>query len=171
MSRYPVLYAGQRITADGVLTAMQQQFVLKVSNEDRASTTTLTADTDLQIALEANAVYQVEMFIHYAANGGGFQTEWSTPSGATGNRWCLGEGSTQVSADNVSGRWGVHNFTGTLIKYGDRASSTNLSGALEQGIVTTSSAGTLALTWAQTSSNAANTRVGAASFMRVTRLA
>ena len=172
MSRYPVLYAGQRMTADGVLTPMEQQFVLKVSSEDRSSTTTLTADSDLQIALEANAVYHVEMYIHYATQSTpGFQTEWSVPSGASGNRWCLGAGSTQVASDNVGGRWGVHNFTGTLVEYGDRNSSTNLNGALEQGVITTSSAGTLALTWAQVVSNASNTRVGAGSFMRVTRLA
>jgi hypothetical protein len=169
VARYPTVYAGQRITGT-LLQSMLPEFVHKVTSEDRAATTTLTADSDLQIALEANAVYHVEMYIHYAAaSAAGFKTDWSVPSGATGNRWSLGAGSTQVSSDNVSGRWGVHTFV-TACEYGDRASATNQLGALEQAVVTTTNAGTLALRWAQATSDATATRVAAGSYMRVVRL-
>ncbi|MCX4703857.1 hypothetical protein [Streptomyces sp. NBC_01373] len=169
MSRYPVLYAGQRLTAP-LLSSMIADTIVKNSNEDRAATTTLAADTDLTVTLEANAVYKVSIFIRYAAlSVAGFQTDWTVPSGASGNRWALGAGSTQVSSDNVGGRWGVHTFA-TACEYGDRNHATNLMGALEEAIVTTTNAGTLALRWAQATSNATATRVGAGSCLIVQRL-
>jgi uncharacterized protein (DUF2235 family) len=169
MSRYPVLYAGQRLTAP-LLSSMLEERIVKTVNEDRASTTTLAADTDLTVTLDASAVYHVQIYIHYAAvSAAGFQTDWTVPSGASGSRWVLGAGSTQVSSDNVPGRFGVHTFA-TAAEYGDRASATNLMGGLEEAIVTTTNAGTLALRWAQATSNATAARVAAGSHMRVRRI-
>lgn len=169
MARYPTIYAGQRLTGT-LLQSMLPDHIVKTANEDRAATTTLTADTDLTTTLEANAVYHVTMFIHFAAvSAAGFQTDWTVPSGATGNRWALGAGSTQVSSDNVPGRWGVHTFA-TACEYGDRASASNQMGCMEEAVVTTTNAGTLALRWAQATSNATATRVAAGSFMTITRV-
>jgi hypothetical protein len=75
-----------------------------------------------------------------------------------------------VTFNDVPGNWGVHAQT-TAVSHGDRNSSTNQMGLLEQGIITTTNAGTVALQWAQDASIASNTRVAAGSFMRVTRLA
>lgn len=169
MSRYPVLYAGQRLTAP-LLSSIIPDRIWKVTNEDRASTTTLAADSDLTTTLEANASYHVLFYIHYAAvSAAGFQTDWTVPSGATAGRSALGAGSTQVSSDNVPGRFGVHTYS-TATEYGDRASATNQMIAIEEAVVFTTSAGTLALRWAQATSNATATRVGAGSYMEIKRL-
>ena len=170
MAQYPQILAGQRITA-AQLTSMMPVEIYKLSNTDRASTVTLTDDPELTYTLEANAVYRVEAFLHYAAiSAAGFQAAWTVPSGATGNRSALGAGSTQVSSDNVSGRFGVHAY-GTAADYGDRASASNQMFAYEESILTTSSAGTLAVQWAQSTSNATASRLAAGSSMRIKRLA
>ena len=66
MSRYPSIYAGQRLTGT-LLQSMMPDIIVKNTNEDRPSTTTLANDTDLVATLEANAVYHVVMYVHFAA--------------------------------------------------------------------------------------------------------
>ena len=170
MSRYPTVSAGQRITGT-LLQSMLPDIIWKTANEDRLSTTTLTADSDLTTTLEANAVYLVEIEAHYATmSAAGFQTDWTVPSGATGGRSSVSNGSAQTSYLDVPGNFGVHNFS-TAVSHGDRNSSSNQLWLMERGVVTTTSAGTLALRWAQDVSTASTTRVGAGSFMTVRRLA
>lgn len=174
MAYYPDIAAGDDITVD-LLQAMIPQHFYKTANTDRTSTTTFADDPDLTVSLEANAVYFVEMFILYAAlDAADIKTEWTIPSGATGTKTCIGAASDAVAnanADSIEVRTGVHGF-GTDVVYGaPRNSASNLQGALESGVVTTTNAGTLALAWAQNTSNGTATRVGSGSYMRVTRLA
>jgi hypothetical protein len=173
VSRYPSIYAGQRLTGT-LLSSMLPNMIQKLANTDRSSTTTLADDPDLTTTLEANARYFVEIELWYAASTGstGIRTAWTVPSGVTGNRSALGMAATVSDTTPAGvGRWGVHAYT-TTVFYGDRQSSTNLSLAKECSMVTTgSSAGTLALQWAQDTSSADACRVGAGSLMRVTRLA
>jgi hypothetical protein len=173
MSRYPVIYAGQRITG-ALLQSMIPDEIQKLVNTDRNSTTTVADDPDLTTTLEANARYFIEFELWYAATNasGGIKTAWTVPSGVTGNRSALGlADSVSSGVPEGSGRFGVHAFT-TAVAYGDRASSTNLVVAKECALLTTaSSSGTCALQWAQNVSDAANCRMGAGSLMRVTRLA
>lgn len=171
MSQYPVIPAGSRITA-GLLSSMLPVFVRKASDTSRASTTTVTDDPDLTTTLEANAMYRVTFWIHYsAAAAGGFKTQWTVPSGASGLRSCWGVGTSPTSTTDPQGdgRWGVHGFT-TATSYGTR-DSTNQVLAKEEGDIVTTSAGTLALQWAQTASSATATRVVSRSFLLVRRLA
>jgi hypothetical protein len=169
MSTYPTILAGQRITS-GLLTSMLPNIIYKAQNEDRTSTTTLTADSELSIDLEANAVYFIDMEIHYAADTGQFKTTWSVPTGATGNRSSLGAASNATSYDNVDGRFGVHNY-GTEVPMGDRNNSGNQVVAIERSIITTSTtAGSLTLMWAQNVSSATITRVAAGSFIIAHRI-
>lgn len=170
MSRYPSILAGARITA-GLLSSMIPDVLYKVTSEDRSSTITLTADSDLQATLAANAVYHVTMNIHYATTtAAGFQTDWAVPTGATGGRSSISNGAAQTAFSDVPGNWGVHNFN-TAVNHGNRNSSTNQLWLMEEGLITTTTAGTLALRWAQVTSNAAATRVGSNSVMLVRRLA
>ena len=170
MSTYPTLYGGQKLTGS-LLRSMQTDTIWKTANEDRNSTTTLTADSDLTTTLAANAVYLIDIEAHYATlSAAGFQTDWTVPSGATGGRSSVSNGSAQTSYLDVPGNFGVHAFS-TAVSHGDRNSSSNQLFLMERGIVTTTNAGTLALRWAQDVSNAGNTRVGAGSFMTVRRLA
>lgn len=173
MSRYPVLYAGQRITGT-LLSSMIPDEVFKATNEDRSSTTTLANDSDLVATLEANATYEVKFVLHFAAlDVARFKTAWATPAGATGNRSAVGPDQAAILSGTSSGgqgRWGVHAFT-TACTYGTRDSASSLCFALEEGIVTTTTAGTLAIQWAQATSNATATRMGAGSYLTVRRLA
>ncbi|MGW3437047.1 hypothetical protein ACWDB3_07685 [Streptomyces bacillaris] len=173
MPQYPLILPGQDIT-EAMLNAMLPQFAFKAAHTDRASTTVFAADPDLFLPLAANAVYRVEAWLLYGASAAGdFKTSWSVPSGATGNRSVLGPGSTALDggADNIAGRYGVHNF-GTSINYnGVRDSTGNMVFVLEAATVVTASAGDVAVLWAQNASNATATRVGAGSILTARRLA
>lgn len=177
MSRYPVLYAGQRLTAP-LLSAMLPEIVTKETNEDRAATTTLTTDSDLVTTLEANSKYHVIFYIHFAASDAAqFQTAWTVPASATGGRSAVGAAYqlaggalTAAAADGGYHRSGVHGF-GTPVRYGSRNNNANQALALEESYITTSSAGTLAFQWAQAVSSATATRVGAGSSLIVHRIA
>lgn len=170
MALYPVIYSGQRITS-AFLSSLLPLEAYKASDTTRASTTTVAADPDLVLSLEAGAIYYVEIFIHYSASSSELlKTQWSAPSGATGVRSGWGAASSVASSnpDGV-GRWGVHGFT-TDVVYGTRTSSANQSMAWETGQVATVSAGTLALSWAQNTSGATGVRVASGSFMRAKRV-
>jgi hypothetical protein len=172
MAQYPVLLAGQRITA-ALLASMLPLEQWKTGNTDRAATTTFADDPDLSILLEANSTYRVEMYLHYAAlDAARFKTMWNVPTGWTGNRSAVGPDQGQIlsATSGGTGRWGVHNLN-TACTYGTRDNAGNQCYALEEGVVTTTTAGTLALQWAQATSNATASRLAAGSYMRVKRLA
>lgn len=176
---YPNWAAGQRLT-EADLAAQQLLIATKFTSTDRSSTTTLTADPDLQLTLAAHATYWVEWFLHYAGptNGapptttGTIAVQWSVPSGATGQRGVRGPAtnSNEASVNNVSMRSGMFPFT-TTVQYGARASSsTNQALAREEALVTTVSAGVCAITWAQAVSSATANRMGAGSWGRALRI-
>lgn len=170
MAIYPTILAGQRITA-GLLSSMLPTIINKPAAEDRTSNATLTADTDLQITLAANATYEVTMHIHYGTStAAGFQTDWTVPTGAGGNRASISAGAGSNTFADTTGNWGVHSFN-TSVSHGNRNSTTNQLWLMERGIVTTVSAGTLALRWAQVTSTASATRVASTSTLIVRRLA
>lgn len=169
---YPQIAAGDDITAD-LLSKMLPRIIVKPSATSRTSTTTLADDPDLSMALEANATYFVEFFLYYNGDDTGrFKTIWTVPSGSTGNRGVIGEGSTvttATNADNVLGRFGVHAY-GTSVVYGTRNSANQLQ-AYESGVIITTSSGNVTLQWAQNSSSTTATTLNNTSLMRVTRLA
>jgi hypothetical protein len=178
MSQYPPIPPG-RILTSGLMMSMLPDIITKDSNEDRPSTTTLANDSDLITTLEANARYHVTFYIHFAAiDTAQFKTAWTVPSGATGGRSALGAAyelassgtATVQAADGGYHRSGVHGFT-TTVRYGSRANAGNQCLALEESYITTASAGTLALQWAQAVSSATATRVGAGSSLIVRRIA
>lgn len=173
MSQYPSIAAGQRVTSL-LLSRMLPLEAVKPSNTDRSSTTTFVDDPDLALQLEANAVYQVVFYLHFAAlDAARFKTAWTVPSGATGNRSAVGPDQGVILSGTSSGgtgRWGAHNFT-TSVTYGTRDSATNQCFAMEESTLTTTNAGTLALQWAQATSNATATRLAAGSALRAKRIA
>lgn len=125
--------------------------------------------------LEANATYFIAIFAKEASiTAVELKTNWTVPSGASGSRACIGPDqgvdlSAGTSGASGTPRLGVHNFT-TTVRYGHRNSATNLCSFIEYGVVTTTNAGTMALSWAQNASNATPVRVGNGSIMLVYRL-
>jgi|SRR5690554_770183 len=180
MPKFPPTPAGTRIDA-ALLQSMLPLYIYKTSSTDRTATTTLAADPDLQVELEAGAVYCIEMYIYFGgehnddgANDGDFTTSWQIPAGASGLKSVIGPGANAAlssAAHTVNSvRLGVHQLT-TGVSYANVRNATNLVAlAYEQAIVTTVAAGTLALMWAQEDPDATPTRVAEGSFMRVTRI-
>lgn len=171
MTYYPSIAAGTDIT-DDLLNSMMPAFVLKPSDTSRTSTTTFTADPDLTFSLAANATYEIVLYLHYSGHQSGLiKTQWTVPSGATGLRSGIGAASTNTDANlQGDGRFAVHGFT-TAVTYGTRTTSTFQCAAIEEGIVTTTNAGTFSLDWAQNASHATATTVHSNSRLWVRRLA
>lgn len=172
MSLYPVVAAGKRVQAL-MLQGMIENVVVKPTSTDRASTTTLTIDPDLQFAAEANAIYWVRFQLWISAiTAGEVATDWTVPTGVTGNRSVQGPGSaaTDTSADNISVRHGVHAYT-TDINYGCRNNAANHFLVIEESVVEVgATAGTIGLNWAQAASSATATQMRAGSTLMYRRI-
>jgi hypothetical protein len=184
--QYPQWAAGDEITAEKLMQ-MIPRIINKPTNTSILSTTTPTIDPDLQMELEPNATYFVEFHIHYAAlESVGFRTDWTVPSGTTGNKCIIGMaedgyswtnseagmgGTDAGNANNTLGRFGVHAFA-TDVNYGTRNHATNQAYALETAtVITGGTGGTVGLNWSQRVSDGSNAAtVFATSLMRVTRL-
>ncbi|BCK73998.1 hypothetical protein Srufu_079510 (plasmid) [Streptomyces libani subsp. rufus] len=172
-------FSSSGLALTGTISARNTPYIVtKTGNTDRVSTTTRTADPDLTMTLAANATYIAEF--HLYTGGSQFAltvTEWLVPSGATGLKGAMGPASSATegtagnnNADGIAMRSGAHGF-GTTVTYGRRNVNTNVCYAIETGTVTTTSAGTLALGWAQSTSSTTFNRMAVGSWMRVTRIA
>jgi len=175
VATYPPISAGQRITA-GLLTAMLPNVIVKPTTTARASTTTFANDPDLQTTLAANAQYYVEFRLMAAAlSTADFRTQWTVPTGASGLKGVMGPagGSTpDNNGDNLTVRLGVHQFGTAVVYQGARNDNTLAFYVNEWGVITTGAAGgTLALAWAQGTSNATATQLFGGSVMIVRRTA
>jgi hypothetical protein len=110
----------------------------KGTQTDRASTITPAADPDLVVSVEANSRYEVTAIVGWVNGGGGMRIDFTGPSGAT-MLWVDNDGSLATSI-------------GTDLTFNVTVGTT-----LKGTLVTSGTAGSLTLRWAQNSSNAANT--------------
>ena len=147
----------------------------------KASTTTVTADTQITFTVDANATYTIEGFLKYSGPGD-FQMGWSIPTGALGEWHGIGNGTTVASSSNsntiqtdVSTSWGYTLRTESTDIAATRTYggiSTNTYGVQVRGTLRVSSTGgTFALTWAQGSSNATGTILYTDSYIRLEKVA
>lgn len=172
MAQYPVITAGTKVTAD-LLNSMIPNYAIKPADTTRASTVTLAADPDLVTGtLSAGGVYAVEFHIRFGAlSAAGIRTDWTVPTGTTGNREVYGPAATNATnatdAVVLDMRWAVHGY-GTAVIYTDpRNSVGNQTQIVEHAIVAVGgTAGTVALRWAQNVTNATGTVVNAVSYVR-----
>lgn len=157
-----------------LIESTMSNYAFKLANTTRANTTTATSDPDLQMWLEANSGYFVEFFMNVGAiPAEDIKTQWAVPSGTTTTtRRVLGPGSTAANsdADNISGRFGTHQY-GTGIQYNGVRSANNLFFQVQEVAVvrTGGTAGYVAMQWAQVTSGATGTVVAADSFCRATK--
>jgi hypothetical protein len=170
--QFPTIVAGDRMLTS-TFTNLEQQFILKGNNTSRTNNT-LADDPDLSFPVVANGIYLVEFGIYYdGLSAANITTRWDTPSGSTGLRGVMGPGSTAVDAgaDNISGRFGVHGF-GTSVTYSCARNGSNQQWAWESAVVAVgTTAGAVALIWAQATTNATATVVASNSWGRCARLA
>lgn len=145
--------AGQRVTASQLRAAIGLT-AIKGADTARASTTTLTADPDLTVAVLANTTYKVSFSLLYkgaATNTGDLKFGFSVPSGAT-----LAGGFLGIANPLGVTILPVTSAASVLVSYGN-GTGNPLWCQVTAGLIVSSTAGNLVLTWAQNTSNATAT--------------
>lgn len=159
------------LTASNMTTYfMQQAVIIKSADETVTSSTTLQADNELVMAVNANTDYYFESMIIYAADpAADMKADWDGPAGATLD-WCS-DGITQSATgtiDQVSRT--AQTISGTPTHGGITSNATNII-CMHKGLLRVAgTAGNLTLTWAQNVSNANGTIVRANSMLLLTRV-
>lgn len=168
---YPTLLAGQRLRAS-LLRSMLPQTVRKTADESRSATTTFTDDTHLVFPAEVAAVYTMWGWIKYFADPTpDIKMQFSVPSGCLGEwAWIMpGSGTAAGITSGYSVRTETNDVASFRTGYGtsDTQHFTPVSGLFRMS----TTAGNIALQWAQNTSNATATTLYTDSFLVFTRTA
>lgn len=162
MSQFPDIGASEDFTVE-MLRQMIPNYVIKSGSESATSDATINNDSDLILPVEANATYHVKFNVFAAAvTASDIKTAWSVPAGTGGLRKVSGPGSTAAegSADNISGRYGVHGFTTEITYSGVRNNNTLQFWIMEEALaIVSSTAGNITFQWSQATSGATATIV------------
>lgn len=152
-------------TLAGVTGVGQRRYIEKASDESRASTNTYADDSTLVFSVVANATYQIDLVaqITGTANSGGLKVQLNGPAGST---YANGTNAVAFSANPLV----LINFVPSV---SDQFSGSGFYTATLPGgrIKTSATAGTVAMQWAQNSSNATGITCKAGSYLVVTRVA
>lgn len=155
-----------------------EPFAHKTADQSIASSTVLTDDTHMALALPAPGTYQVDAVLMFSgAAAADIQVAWAyTGTLTAGFRAARGPniGITDALGATAQGvRQAAAGATSAAITsavpYG--VDGTNWSAAFECGVVVVSTTGTLKVQWAQVVSNATATIMRAGSFLRARRVA
>lgn len=150
--------AGQILTADELNAALPIAPAVKTADETVTSSTTLQNDDHLFVSVAANTTYLLELDFVFSANASGdLKTTFTVPSGTTGSLNMTSDAGTSTGVS----------MTSTAVWDG--------TGADEQArifgrVVTSSTAGTVRLQWAQNASFGTGTIIRNGSFLRITRI-
>lgn len=165
---YPELLSGQEITPE-LLALIVPLEARKLADEPR-SNATLATDSTLFVPVAAQAAYEVTGYIIYSQNlaasaTSGITIGWSAPAGAT-FQWTSGgtSGTTATTTQDVT----VQNLAATRGLPSNLG--TRMSGIPFGTLVTSVTAGTFALRWAQVATSATATIVHADSWIRLRRV-
>jgi hypothetical protein len=144
------------------------KYTEKAAGTTRVSTTTLTADPDLQIHLDTNKTYWMELIAPFTSPAAaGFKFSFFVPAGTVFTGYALVTGAGALSLFTYSSG-------GNLITLNVNSASAG-AGVDDQIIVrgtldTAGSAGNIGYQWAQLTSNGGNTIVRAGSAMYIRRV-
>lgn len=144
--------------------------VVKSADTARQSTTTLTADPDLQTATLQIGKYSYELFLLFDSVSGSAGFKFTNDGTATDSR----ASSPAVAAGQVNAAaYGpkVESFYATTISYTTVSTATDGNGVLYKGSLLVSTAGTFGISWAQVASTASNTTLRAGSYLTTNLLA
>ncbi|MFD9569998.1 hypothetical protein ACFWBI_09150 [Streptomyces sp. NPDC059982] len=171
---FPVISAGQRITA-GLLTSMLPAPIVKGADQAVVSNTTNVNDNHLLSPVAANAAYIVTGVLLYSARTDtDIKIGWTGPSGAAFD-W-IAHGQSQDGTGGLAGsgvvvdRQSLGNTSFPLGGFGAE-NTTYMTAPLWGRLVTSATAGTLQLNWAQRVSNATSSIMRAGSWILLTRVA
>lgn len=163
----PTWSVGEVLSANDVNTWFVPATVVKPQDTGRFSTTSMTNDPDLVLALGASGSYMIHGVIFYdgpSAGSSDIQWTFTLPTGAAGKYFC--------TRQNLTGQFsGAFTFFWTdTVTANTNGVGTNMAVELH-GIVGTASAGNMRFLWAQNTSNATNTHVQNNSFLTARRIA
>lgn len=168
---HPLPLAGQTVTAS-MLRSMLPQTVRKTADESRSATTTFADDTHLVFAAEASAVYTMVGWIKYfASTTPDIKMQFSVPSGCLGEWAWLMPGATTAGTTTTgySIRTDTNDVAGSRTGYG--TSDTNMFTPISGIFRMSTTAGNIALQWAQNTSDATATVLFTDSWLQYTRIA
>lgn len=187
---YPPFIAGQKVTGS-LLVSFKPITVRKVADTARTSLTA-TADPELQLRVEANAVYRGEGLLYVSSNepsdandpSDNIKIDWGAPAGSDGSWGAVG----RAAADNdgtpgvppIDSETGNVRTIGTSTITNSRQYGTDNGGAgstltihLQMLLITGATAGTYSLNWSvhQNISTAATITLYNDSFIALQRIA
>lgn len=147
-------------------------FVTKTADTTRNNTAAATADPDLTIPVDKNAVYLIEGCIFYSTTAtADLRLGLTCPSLAT-LLWSPDAPSTSVSnATSTAPHRGTLTTSGGNASIGGTAAGTQLMAKPTGKLITGSTAGSLTVQWAQLVAEASDSVVHAGSWLRLTRIA
>jgi hypothetical protein len=135
------------------------------------NSTVFVNDSHLALGLQANAIYGLSGWLAWdSGTTGDIKFDWTGPAGFTMPVWA-GARIDSAVAGAVGNMTGLVSAAATTVVVAAGAgigtfSSLNLGGA----VITTGTAGTLQLRWAQNAAEAVNTRLKAGSWVGITRV-
>lgn len=162
----PTWSVGQVLAASDVNTWFVPRVAYKTAAEHR-SNTTLTADTQLTLPVDASAIYEVDGYLVYngTTTPGDLKIQWNIPSGTVFN--LQGNGYNVAGNDQAStalqSTAQPFNFSATSVGV---IRNVSFNGTL----VTSVTAGNFALTWAQNSASGTDTIIFTGSVMALRRI-
>jgi hypothetical protein len=149
-------------TLNSLITEVRGVYARKTANETVTNSNTLQNDDHLFVALAANAVYDWKLILHY--NSGttpDFKLGWSVPSGTT-MVW------GGMIADTAGAVTSVANLSQTTVQAIGGTGAANYQ-FFTGVVVTSTTAGTLQLQWAQNTTTLSDTILLAGSELILTR--
>lgn len=152
--RYPQVRAGQKVTGL-LLESMLPQTVRKASDTGRTSTT-VTADPELQFAVEANAVYTVRgaIYVRGSNDTTDINIDWSGPAGTDGTWSGFGQTTAATSTD---GTVRTHATGITSSRNYGTTSAADLTIIINTLLIIGSTAGTYSFDWAANAASGTTT--------------
>lgn len=144
-------------------------YARKTVSEDVTSSTVLQNDDELFVSVAANAVYIVENLLHFDGDvGGDLKIQYSAPAGASMRYWgsSLDAAATTYAGDQSSS----YDLTTATVGSGAIGVGTMVSWFIKGLLITSGTAGTLRLQWAQRTAFATRTRIFDGSYLCLQRV-
>lgn len=150
--------------------AAQTLWVRKAADEARQSVTSTSADSELVLALAANTHYEFEALILYdSSTTADFKATMAAPAGATCQFTSQQPASSVASLPGAAQAHKVY-AAGDVSTPGAPGAATKTAMFIKGIVRVSSTAGNLSFNWAQNSTEAADTKVLADSYIKAVKV-
>ena len=156
--------------ADSAVAIGETVAARKAASTSRASTTTLAADPHLSVTVSPGT-YKLDAFLMYDGDAAAdLKLSWAPPAGTTG-AWWPGGADSSVAAQASLPRWGALSDIGASSLPVGAIGAGTIVACRPVGTVVVTTAGTLALTWAQNTASTTPTVLRGQSTLEMLRIA